>query len=407
MEQLYVKNLYSLDEVTIDVQSINVFIGSQAEGKSLLMKVLWFVKSLPIFMQRSFFNLKADSEIEFKKIYENLFIKFFNASSLKNCEIKFYKNNELIVSIKKIKSIQIFYHNKISQLFKKYLRLTKNSSYSSIGEYQNTLKNISNHFLEEISSSFPNFGHLGIYVPASRSLYSALQSNTFRLMSIQKSIDPIFIEFSEIYEFIKILHEREIVKFYHPQIIYNLLKGHYERKHQKEFIKNDKYSTEITFASSGQQEILPILITLDYIVQPEYKEFDLNCPIDLYIEEPEAHLFPETQLHLTKYIIQIYNTTQKTSKNSTITITTHTPYLLTIINNCIQLGQIPPHLQTPEDSQCSLQSSEVSAYFLHHGTATSIIDTESGMIQADPIDSVSESIAQQFDQTLERIYEQR
>lgn len=62
--------------------------------------------------------------------------------------------------------------------------------------------------------------------------------------------------------------------------------------------------------SSGQQELLPLWFTLDYFDGPVSWSDGTSGTNLLYIEEPEAHLFPEAQASLVEMLAEIVNRTR-------------------------------------------------------------------------------------------------
>jgi hypothetical protein len=89
------------------------------------------------------------------------------------------------------------------------------------------------------------------------------------------------------------------------------------------------------------------------------------------------------------------------------TITTHSPYVLSAFNNLIEANQVAlakPELKNevaklvPE--QYWVKSSDFKAYCIHDGNLESIMDTETGLISANYLDSVSEIIGVEFDELL-------
>ena len=52
----------------------------------------------------------------------------------------------------------------------------------------------------------------------------------------------------------------------------------------------------------------------------------------IYIEEPEAHLFPTAQKRIVQLLARTFN---NTNSNFQIIVTTHSPYILSSFNNLI------------------------------------------------------------------------
>lgn len=76
----------------------------------------------------------------------------------------------------------------------------------------------------------------------------------------------------------------------------------------------------INFASSGQQEVLWLLNQLYILMLKKEQAF-------VIIEEPEAHLYPSLQNEIVQFIAYFSNI-----NNSSVLITTHSPYIVTSVN---------------------------------------------------------------------------
>lgn len=127
----------------------------------------------------------------------------------------------------------------------------------------------------------------------------------------------------------------------------------------------------------------------------------INSKFINIVEEPEQNLFPEYQKDIVESLILYAN--QK-SENGLL-ITTHSPYVLGVLNNCMYAGNL-----TRRGKDCSdvisvnhqIPSSEVSAYKIEEGKIHSIISEELYLINNSEIDSCSESINSDY-QKLEDI----
>ena len=120
----------------------------------------------------------------------------------------------------------------------------------------------------------------------------------------------------------------------------------------------------------------------------------------LSLREPEQGLFPIAQNEKVAEIVEQFNVC-----GGRFLLTTHSPYILTALNNYIyayQVGQknptevsalIPKHLW--------IDPKRVSAYFVENGTARSIMDEELQHINAEEIDQASTLTNELYDKLLE------
>jgi predicted ATPase len=94
-------------------------------------------------------------------------------------------------------------------------------------------------------------------------------------------------------------------------------------------IKYKFKDTEIPLhrSSSTVSELAPLFLYLKYHIEPE------NI---LIIEEPEAHLHPQNQLILAKFLVRMIR------KGIYVIITTHSEFLLEKLSNFIMLSKIEP-----------------------------------------------------------------
>ena len=122
-----------------------------------------------------------------------------------------------------------------------------------------------------------------------------------------------------------------------------------------------------------------------------------NC---LIIEEPELNLFPETQYELVSHLSQNIASRTGTGQmyySNHLLLTTHSPYILTSLNNLMyayQVGQ--EHVEEVNkiiDKKYWVNPDDVSAYrLMTDGTAKNIVDEELKQIDAGELDEISRSI---------------
>jgi hypothetical protein len=181
----------------------------------------------------------------------------------------------------------------------------------------------------------------------------------------------------------------------------DVLRAQLRHFNKQEFLQfADGRRVKLAQASSGQQEALPLLLLL-----VQFGWFGPTRGRAVYIEEPEAHLFPSAQkliMELMAHVFRAWNGQMR------LVLTTHSPYILTSINNLLQAGKLYATASGKEARRLSriiprtrtFNPGEVGFYALQDGKARSILDDETGLIDADVIDQVSNDIAIQFDELL-------
>lgn len=223
-----------------------------------------------------------------------------------------------------------------------------------------------------------------LYVPAERFFVSTFSRSLATLVLNKAPIPNTLLNFASIYEKAK----KKYPNYNVP--IFNLLLQT-DNSHETLFLKDSHKSIPFKDASSGIQSVIPLLMVLDYsIEEKEYNRF--------VIEEPELNLFPKTQVKLLQQIIR---------KCQKVTITTHSPYLLSALNNLIEannaLGSNPSGAENiykliPKEYILSFDN--VGAYKIENGKVISILDEEYRLIVADQIDSVADIESQIFSELL-------
>ena len=162
----------------------------------------------------------------------------------------------------------------------------------------------------------------------------------------------------------------------------------------------------LRYASSGMQSVIPLLMVIDYCVSENYF-------LSFTIEEPELNLFPSNQLELLRRIIAKTNTEK--CKVGTWSLTTHSPYILSILNISLLGGLILDKYPAVADDLAEklpveyvVRPEEIAVYSLSRSEdgasdCKDIIDKSTGLIQANYLDSVSDILSGEFN-SLYRCY---
>ncbi len=167
-------------------------------------------------------------------------------------------------------------------------------------------------------------------------------------------------------------------------------------------------------ASSGQQESIRIAQDIAICIAE-------GQPVFRVIEEPEAHLFPTGQEVLIELLVALLNNSELISKdtlelNSSVFITTHSPYILTILNNLILAGDLGAKenghgvLNGIIAPAFRLRPEQLSAYMIDENrkclpindTAKGVTgDENTGLIGENILEEIFGSLQSQFDKLIE------
>lgn len=415
-ELLSVSNFAGLEKINIEFKKLNVFIGPQASGKSITIKLAYFFKDM--------FSDLIDSISEnenlntFKSDQVDKFIKFFPKRSWKSGDfiITYELRNNISICLKRegekkpridfspellssISKVKRFYKGLSEERYR--LRL-ENIPLSRRMEFEDRLNK---EFFKYINKDGDLFNGGQFFIPAGRSFFSNLQDSIFSFLKENKVLDPFLIEFGSNYEIFKnVFYRREnSVSNDVINIINSILNSEYKREENIDsLVHKDSRVVNLSNASSGQQEILPLLIILRVLIGGRIR-LGKNDKSSIYIEEPEAHLFPNAQKSIVRLLAILCN-----MEHYQVFITTHSPYLLSSINNHFIAGAIES--DKAEEVYKIISKEEIlyardsAAYSLKNGKCKSLISEVDGLILADVLDNVSNDIASNFDNLLDLKY---
>ena len=115
------------------------------------------------------------------------------------------------------------------------------------------------------------------------------------------------------------------------------------------------------------------------------------------IEEPEQNLFPETQRDLVYYFLQKC----LNKEGNRLTLTTHSPYILYALNNCMMAGLVSDKMNRKELSKLKCNHSKVSPSFvsiyeIRDGVVEKTIQGEDGLISDNYFDQKMKDLMDDF-----------
>ena len=387
MKRLLIKNFGPIRIADITLGRLNIFIGPQSAGKSTLLKLAchcdWLERQVII---------SQDPEI------------FFESSSFVNGLVSFHKLDGYI----QVDSYIRYENDALTFEYDAKTQTIKYSLTEDSWDYKRT----------KIS-----------YIPSERNIVSAID-NWFQIKMERNNIQS----FMEDWEYARRHYESS-------QAILDLPFSYRYNPNDKSdnLVISNGQEIKLSNASSGLQSLVPMSMMLNYLTDEFFKmneksveEKSMHERLDnkvaeifpdlsvekqksivenmlkwnhsnLYIEEPEAHLFPNTQKRFIYSLVEMLNGPKKHN----CCIATHSPYILTTINNLILAGEISSKsrdyagkVQMRFDEKQQLHFRDVTAFYINDGTAVSIMDDESKLIAAEAIDGVSEDIEQDLEYLL-------
>ncbi|PPD47222.1 MAG: hypothetical protein CTY16_07910 [Methylobacter sp.] len=414
MEKLVIDNFLAIEHAEIEIKKINLFIGPQAQGKSLISKLIYFFVGFPNSLKEAAWK-SYETRNEFEKFTLERFEKIFPKYTWGNKPFTInYQHDKYYISIVYSPTDE---------------NIKKNSQFPSLVINSDLLETLNKILLEmkegdafvlkvpeALGDIFPFESDDLLYIPAGRSFFATLEKNIFALINSDIKIDYFLTLFGKNYvplrEFAcnakklglysEIYAESEQQKRV-EQLVKQIICGDFLFENQQSWIIGENGKTNIVDASSGQQEALPIAILLSTITYYD----DVFDPKHFIIEEPEAHLFPVSQNEIVLLIANAYNYLRKIredSKLNSFTIATHSPYILTAFNNLIQAGNVAAskNYEDLDELRAVVPESEwvdfndVTAYVVDKGTVKPILNHELKLIHANMIDEVSNHLSEKF-----------
>lgn len=362
----------------METNRLTVLIGPQASGKSLLMQFLYYFRDVKQLAAERYSDKVEDNKwIEMSTdqlLYElrGTILGLFVSSSPGNVK---YQND------KKTYSIRVQKKTFPTGIFRSDILSWKNEWSDSKDELQKSLETKS------------------IFIPSERDMYSMFVER--KMSVLYESFQSIQMrKFTDLLELIrsgKSSSSAYLVKALTKDVSNTI--ATLEKKAlggemsfsavSKDWLWLINKSDSFMFTgglSSGQMSTWPF-----FTIAKEYAAS--RTDFDFYFEEPETHLHPKAQVEVVKTIAYLI------SRGHRFVITTHSPFILYVINNLIQAHMA--YDGAPPEGEFSINPDHVAAYCLGDNPR-SIVDEETKLLNLDEIDDVLDSIGKQFYDLLNR-----
>ncbi len=433
MQKVIIKHLGPIKELEMEIKDFNLLIGEQATGKSTVAKAIYFFRSIKATLQdylcqlydTSLYNgndINGGFNKVLRKELKSVFVSLFGYSWVldERLYLKYEYADDIWISTQLYgratkQYISVQYSGKLTREIKKLEKEAldlyvqkKDMTYLSLAyASKERLRNYDN-FKKSLNQIFDDNKET-YYIPAGRSMLTLLVNN--RSLIESNNLDLITRQYMQIIDNIhgvfedgiRNAHKRypdEERKFDVNKITDTLvanLKGDYQYIAGKEYIiiqDEEKHNEKIpiNFASSGQQEVLWLLNQLYVLMLKKENAF-------VIIEEPEAHLYPSLQNKVVEFIAYFAN-----MNNSSVLITTHSPYILTSVNALYCAGKVLDSGKVSSKkvydiigTGCEIRPEKITALKIgRHKDIINLINDEFKEVSTELIDEISDDINDKY-----------
>ncbi|MBA4757851.1 ATP-binding protein [Sphingosinicella sp.] len=419
---LTIEDFACIREARFELAPVTVLIGPQGSGKSVTTKLFYFC--VDILSRQHTCAEKGMTLEEFKAETAKLFKIWFPPSAWgrRRFNINFQEGDFTVRFLRRMSkgapsqeiavTFSDFFCKQYTVLAQAYDRLKSAQELDEDGLLRGSegLWRVREQAQARLAKQLgANYLDGQTFIPAGRAFFTSI-GRLVAAIEQGSSLDPVTIRFAKLFATLRDYSSRRIRfsrvnkedKVRREAIMAELFGGKIKFESDFEFVEtSDGRIIPFTALSSGQQELLPMWLLLDYYSDSPSRADRYG---DLfYIEEPEAHLFPVAQSLLMDFLIG--EVVSKKEKRSLV-LTTHSPYILSKINNYLKAGQIGRNRKNSAavskivPKEFWLTPSRVKAYAIKNGYLREIIDQD-GLIDGSYIDSVSEDVSRDFSRLLD------
>lgn len=410
MEKIRIKDFGPIQQAEIDIKDICVLIGHTSSGKSTIAKLLAIFNSMEFYcigpgddlspfisLLKTYnidFEFKEDTYIRYEKepyhwtiCKEGVQTDYPYAESIKEW-------NNLSLPLSEEKS---FYKSRILSVIENFdedLKAFYEGQLNAIEQIQGEDFFLRHQFYS-LYAKLINFmyrGESSIYIPAERILMSTLSQAIYSFYDKEINLPISLKKFANLYSLAKRENDHYVIDFLNILVLFDNKKGN------DGFILGNGDEVDLSQASSGLQALIPMLSVFDYSLLSQ------NL---LIIEEPELNLYTKVQKDLIEYIIR-----RAKQNHVKIFITTHSPYVMSTLQNLLQAGNIAKESEAkaaevkklvPEDRW--IDYDDLTCLFMDaNGTSRNILDPEYHTIGINEMDNVSAELSDIYDSLLEIKY---
>lgn len=391
MATLKIHNFGPVHDAIIEIRRFNLLIGEQSAGKSTIAKLI------AIFTDYLTLAIICDqSENKLMDILESYDLNQYarrNDYSIVFADAFDGLSVDIQITPEGIKSQVVINGNASNDPEQILLALIQRKKFFNVErllqiQTQMTQENRVKFVVDNVRNS--------MYIPAERIIASLTNRLLSALMLIKEQVPNNLLQF---------ITELNNAKTRYSDFEIGLLNIKYKFDNGIEFVEMENEELlPLQNASSGMQSVIPLLLALKYAKDNRQYE-------SYVVEEPECNLFPSKQIELLEILLsELYST------GRSLTITTHSPYLLSAMNNYLNAYKLSRDLK-PEDKEelkelisdkLWIDTNDCSIYSLGEDInggeyCKEIKDTETGLIDYNYLDGVSLEMSDIFSK-IQRLY---
>lgn len=271
MHHLRIQGFLGIRDAEIILDGLTVLIGSQASGKSVIARLIYFFNEY-----FADFNVTVISKNEHKSSYDRRkreeFYKIFPQYSWENNEFTITYSNEhhevMVHSRESSSIIDIATSPSVAAHFRS-LNIAYRRTYEDFEKHEKEQDfpprlRVRFAFRETMRKSDLVQYEPALFVPAARSFYATIRDEIFSILALDEKIDHIILKFGEFYEATKgrLTRLNRHHRYTRSAQFKRIIKGSFEREGGQDWLRMDHGSIEMSKASSGQQEALPLLLSI-------------------------------------------------------------------------------------------------------------------------------------------------
>lgn len=346
-KKLLIKNIGPIKNIELSISKVNIFMGQQSSGKSTIAKILsfcnwvekdisfhqsfqkyldddkFFIEKLETFHKmKGYFNAKSEicyvgDAISIKYEKKKLHIEWLETRfDYKRCKISYIPSERSIVILPEMEKVELP-NNYLKSFLFDWFDTRKN--YTIQNKFQILDIGVDFYYSEENKESHIFSDKYDILLSQAS---SGIHSVTPLLTMVDNLINNIYNqENNSSYELDEV--KANVMQLIISEFVIKKYFGKdFEGNERKEKIKelNKKIS-------ENDEKVMILLSNYRRIRDNLFQTHRTN----LIIEEPEQNLFPSTQKKLVYSLLKCLNS----DLNHSLTLTTHSPYVLYAINNSI------------------------------------------------------------------------